>query len=565
MPEPAQLTLTSCAHPRTSPIEIASLEVTFESGLKPLEIFNDTGASASIESSQELLYYELNSLASASISASVIGTLKSPSSLNANLTFHPGTKKIFSFKVLPREAGEIQAQNMVMKIRQDAFNFDMCIPLRTIHAIPPPWYAPRDNSSLARHTLDLEQSGSLTVLPKPPKLRISPTKSTKTFYVDEMVEIAVQLLNEEDSTADVKLNIALLGPEKESLPALYLNQPPRNSEPVSSIDQESQLNEQVVGEIPAGRTAERSVFFRALRGGSNLTLVIAADYNLVSDPETPIHVQWKEHIHIVTPFELSYEFLPQLRSDPWPSYFVIDSSATDKIHGITQSWRTSAKATSLATQTLMIETMHLKSTELKSAARCSVVEADTSSTKPTALEPNQCIQRCFAIDAQKADLDDRRTAAIGLELEITWHRHDESSKRTTSKLPVPALAVPFGEPRVLCIAQRVPGSMPVLVNVTYVLENPSAHFLTFSVTMETSDEFAFSGPKAKVVQLVPISRASVQYTLIPLRQGVWIHPYLRVTDTGFGQELKVHAAEGCRSEKKAVAIWVEARENEAEA
>jgi hypothetical protein len=91
-----------------------------------------------------------------------------------------------------------------------------------------------------------------------------------------------------------------------------------------------------------------------------------------------------------------------------------------------------------------------------------------------------------------------------------------------------------------------------------VLENPSTHLLSFSVSMETSDEFAFSGPKVKVLQLVPLSRAEIRYNLMPFAQGLWVHPYLRVTDTGFGQELKVVAVEGCQNDKKAVAVWIDA-------
>ena len=75
--------------------------------------------------------------------------------------------------------------------------------------------------------------------------------------------------------------------------------------------------------------------------------------------------------------------------------------------------------------------------------------------------------------------------------------------------------------------------------------------------MDTSEEFAFSGPKNVSVQLVPLSRYSHRYTLLPFVKGVWISPHFRVYDTYFQKTLKVNATEGMRSDKKGVSIWVD--------
>ena len=76
--------------------------------------------------------------------------------------------------------------------------------------------------------------------------------------------------------------------------------------------------------------------------------------------------------------------------------------------------------------------------------------------------------------------------------------------------------------------------------------------------MEGSEEFAFSGPKSMSVQLVPISRHTVRYNVLPARRGLWIRPVLRVVDVGFGKVLRVGAAGGCKGEKAGVGVrvWV---------
>lgn len=64
----------------------------------------------------------------------------------------------------------------------------------------------------------------------------------------------------------------------------------------------------------------------------------------------------------------------------------------------------------------------------------------------------------------------------------------------------------------------------------YTLENPTSHFLMFDLTMEASEEFAISGPKLKSCNILPMSRQTVSYNLLPMMKGEWISPQLRVVD-----------------------------------
>lgn len=95
------------------------------------------------------------------------------------------------------------------------------------------------------------------------------------------------------------------------------------------------------------------------------------------------------------------------------------------------------------------------------------------------------------------------------------------------------------------------------------------HFLTFTATMEASDQFAFSGPKSVAVQLVPLSRHTVRYNLLctatsgpgsvsgsagPTR---WIQPQLVVVDAYFNKTLRVLPTEGMRADKKGIVVRVD--------
>jgi len=84
------------------------------------------------------------------------------------------------------------------------------------------------------------------------------------------------------------------------------------------------------------------------------------------------------------------------------------------------------------------------------------------------------------------------------------------------------------------------------------------HFLTFNITMDGGEGLAFSGPKMKNINLVPISRHSIQYRIYVQRTNDWTNVNLQVLDTFFGQTLKIQpASDGIRIDKQGnVQIWL---------
>ena len=91
-----------------------------------------------------------------------------------------------------------------------------------------------------------------------------------------------------------------------------------------------------------------------------------------------------------------------------------------------------------------------------------------------------------------------------------------------------------------------------------LVENSSTHFLTFNLVMEASEHFAFSGPKTTAVQVMPLSRHTVQYNLFAAKRGLWIQPQLVVIDTYFNKNLRVLPTGDMRSDKKGLLVWVDA-------
>jgi hypothetical protein len=96
-----------------------------------------------------------------------------------------------------------------------------------------------------------------------------------------------------------------------------------------------------------------------------------------------------------------------------------------------------------------------------------------------------------------------------------------------------------------------------VLTLTYTIENPTNYFLTFSLLMETNDEFAFSGPKQTALQLLPVSKAAVEYRVFPYVRGAWIRPALKVVDRYFNKTLKTApGGEDTAVDKAGLMVWV---------
>jgi hypothetical protein len=100
-----------------------------------------------------------------------------------------------------------------------------------------------------------------------------------------------------------------------------------------------------------------------------------------------------------------------------------------------------------------------------------------------------------------------------------------------------------------------------MIHFDVTIENPSNHFLTFGLTMEPSEKFAFSGVKSSTLQLVPLSRRTMRFRLLPTVRGEWIGPiHCVIRDRYFQKVLKIAPTEGMKVEKEGILVWVPAED-----
>lgn len=509
--------------------------------------------------------------------ASSAGDLQSPTGGlttlvgTADLTIGPSQTKVYNLTCIPREAGEAQVASITMLIDEEKFGLAYVI---TEHGSRDAYWWQQTKKGPSRRRIGKDRdTGRCKIMPKPPKIRLSTPNLRETYYTNERVALKIGIHNEEDESADVSAEIRLFGPPESSAKLQWLDGSSNPSESGTSSPTEgaSHFLKQTIGVMERASDKELTVVLADTQDAAKYSLEISAVYHVVSDIQTPIMKIITVDLSFIRPFEANYDFKPAIHPLPWPDFFsvsddLIRDDPASAPGGLSQRWCLNSKVVSFAVEPLVIEQMSLKLLTLTGGAVSQINPEVLVSPETPHISPEELRESNFFLDIQKITLGDRRPAALNVALEITWRRGSastpgssdpESDTTTITILEIPRFVVPMGEPRVLALSSPST-SLPGLLHLEYTLENPSTHFLTFNLIMEASEQFAFSGPKTTVVQLVPLSRHTVRYNILPAKRGLWIQPQLVVVDTYFNKTLRVLPTGDMRADKKGILVWVDA-------
>ncbi|PLB34599.1 uncharacterized protein BDW47DRAFT_76123 [Aspergillus candidus] len=572
-PLQGQLTITSHTQASSKPIRFSEVKVVFEGCLRPIKLQSDQNTEADTATPCTISSPTLRDS-----STTHDGPLQSPTSWltplvgMADLSIGPSQTKVFDLRCIPREAGECSVASVTLSIEED--KFDLACAITDLALSESYWWQQTSKGPSRRRVGQDREINRCKVNPKPPKIRITTPNLKTTYYTNERVVLKIGIHNEEDEAANVQAEARLFGPPESAAKITWLDEEPssesEDSEKRTLSDSLSHLVQRSIGVMERSTQRELAVVLGDTDDASDHELEISAVYNLVSDVQTPVIATTRVKLSIIRPFEANYDFLPRIHPQPWPDFFTAseDPKSGSDPAGLQQRWCLNSKVVSFALEPLVIEKMTLVLLGVGGGAVCDVGPEALVSPEASEIQPEELRESNFQMDLHKTILGDRRATAVSLQLEIQWRRSETSGTgdaadssddqvTATSTLAVPRFVVPVGEPRVLAssIASK---NLPGLIHLDYTLENPSMHFLTFNLAMEANENFAFSGPKTVVVQLVPLSRHTVRYNLLASKRGLWIQPQLLVMDTYFNKTLRVLPTEDMQSDKKGPMVWVDA-------
>ncbi len=570
-PVSCQLALRSSAHQRSEPITFSEVTLTYEGRVQAIVLRHRLTAPATTPIARIVLVRSdldqepKHAPPPTHLQPSDYQSKDLPLVGYADLRIFPGQVKVFGFELVLRDAGEVKALKTTFTLDHDLFQLDYTVKYNDgqVNAV---WWVD-DEGTVRQKRIVSGHPSVMKILPRLPKMDFKTPTLTDRFYTDERVSIELEILNGEEEQSQASLEIRLLG-QSEDTPDISWCQHASKPETLASADVSGNregahdgLPGYQIGNLLPSHSAVGTISFIAGPSPVDYVLELKVLYHLESDKETPVSKTLALSVSIVRPFEANFDFSPQLHPDEWPSLFSISPSQRGESCGIAQLWGLTARVASFATQDLVIEGINLPILAVSGGIDCEIVQTGIKGAGTGTISPHASQETQFLLDVKKLSLDDRRPAALSLALSIQWRRNNSGSGLNTSCLTIPRLLIPSGEPRVLASAESsTTGTF--LVYLDYTLENPSMHFLTFSLTMEASEEFTFSGPKFSIVQLVPLSRRTVRFMLMPYptTHGRWVRPQLHVVDRYFQKSLEITIIRGSKETKmgeKGMLVWVD--------
>jgi hypothetical protein len=581
-PLTAQLAFISKAHQGSAAVTINEITIQLEGLASHILIQHSKQGEVSAQSEPRLHKLSLDDCIKPGSPPSYFG--------QADLIIQAGQTVVLEFPLIFREAGPIEVSEIMLSIitRQFALNYST---RPEDNQDPTVWWK-QGPLGLRSRRVRREDGPRVQILPRPPKMELTFPRIDKHVYTDETVRIDIEVANHEDEDTEATLEARLLtrdGPNE----FIWLSSGKSGMEGSASENSDIDLPGHLLGVLVAGARKTETIEFTAPPLPTEYIIEVKVLYHLLSDRETPVSRTLAENLNITRAFEANYDLQPRIHPDPWPTFFgasSIPTSEDDKsAKGIPQRWHLSSLLASFAYEGLIIEDLQLDTIALSGGATLTWSKHGHPQGD-TEIAPEQQIPRDFLIDITKASLEDRRATTVDLGLIIRWRRPETGSVAVTSTIPVNSYTLPNSEPRVLASISNPKATTAIdedtaenpdavrssLVALTYTLENPTTHFLTFDLNMEISDTFAFSGPAVRTLNLLPLSRESIRFILLPMgpstqadgsqedadKGGTWLDVRYKIVDRYFKKILRVLAAsEGVREGGKAgkggvLGIWV---------
>jgi len=539
-----QLVLTSNVRGSTEPLVLSTIKLTVD-GVRPVVILHN----------EEVAARRATSLSLNNADDTLSG--------DADLSLSPRESRVFNFALTFREAQTVKLQEAIVSLMTEKFSIHHSFQDEMLLQTSV-WLSELDDQLVP--SLLFRETTVVDVLPKPPKIQVLLHGLHQQYYIGEQVNLQLELVNGEADAVQGTIGQAVVAQDELVLHSqfgTYEREPGTDQERTSQAAARQDLD----GLQPS---AVKKIWLSIDAPTEPLlhTLTIDVDYTLASEPDTPLKKSVVVELSYVAPFEAKFNFGPLVHTDPWPSYFdpALLSPSDDPPSGIPQRWRLGSQVTSIASDSIIVHGAEMVIDQAIDDADFKVLES--SEEKVHTVAPNAKFDRSFQITTQKLSLDDRRPTILELSLSISWKRTTDS-KLCTTKVPVPRLNIPSSEPRVLCVASQSDDDLTDMA-LKYYLENSSMHYLTFAVTMEANDDFAFQGPKHTTFSLVPFSRHELTYKLLvngsseetsqPGESGRWIWPVLQVVDLYYQKTLRVLAAgPGVRVDpQRGIGVWVPA-------
>lgn len=457
-----------------------------------------------------------------------------------------------------------------------------------------PWYFKDKNNNLhANHVRNI-QPRSIKLSPRHSLVRIS-LDTTTSVAIGEIVRKPINIQSNELNPVIVSIQVKAFADNGDAAQVKWIQkggeekgEEAQSEKPdviknlrmtsSSTITQMMELKVPDTMTSPATLSLEFFVTYYEESTGPNDD---SADHHSL---ETLIKDGVTHKLDVVKPFIVYSDVLLRTHPEAWPNFFNVDNDADfvkDNMDLAPKIWKRSKLTNSLlcliGPENPPVEVIGSElNIESRGGGICRVVER--KECQQMIMKHNDRQRFEYLLEGCR-DTEEHEVRGFDAEvsMKIFWRRksakEDEMANEKDSIVNVfkaSPLMLKFMliEPRLVVTMKRMKytdngnnsNSINTLlkraIKLRYIIENCTSHILTYSVTMGTSENFAYQGPKQLTVRMLPFSRRPFDYILYPLKRGGPLAlPVLRVFDVNYRKLLTpLPASEGFIIEKSKLLV-----------
>ncbi|TQS35849.1 hypothetical protein Golomagni_03718 [Golovinomyces magnicellulatus] len=476
---------------------------------------------------------------------------------STSLSFHPSRTTVFEFSNFLRESGLAKALSATYVMSTE--NFDLKY-INNFHRnkMPGIWW----NEDLTRKRMARGNASSINILQKPPKLELKFKSQHIQYCINEAISLELVILNDEDFDTIVALEVRLLGEHAPQVTLEIISVDTNGSGVAEDSNDKVELTGVYVGNILKAKNAHVNIIIPPIGFPGKYELLMKSNYRLVSEINNPMLKAVSTELQIINPFEAVYDFSPRIHPDPWPNLFNYEQESDDeedqesRPQSIPQRWCLTARFSTTLNSHIFIEDIKTETISVNGEIRYQIFKVTEIPKNGLKLSPGVPEQVKFEVTAQNPLFNNRATASLDKSLVISWRRNADNSPINHTRLSIPRMYVSSSEPRVIGEI-TYDYSSPFSVHLNFMIENLSQHFLSFGLSMESGENFVFSGIKQSVIQLLPLSRKLVKFRILPHIRNMWLGPIkFVVRDRYYQKMLRVMTTEMMRNDKEGIMIWI---------
>ncbi|RKF53999.1 putative glutathione transferase omega-1 protein [Golovinomyces cichoracearum] len=546
----SQFVVHSNAISSSAPVKVSQIRISFEGNMKSI-ILNHKDVEIFISNEEGSVSMRKLVLCDTFENGQTVLTA------STSLSFHPSCTTVFEFSNYLRECGLAKAVAATYFMSTEKFDLKY---INNIHRnkMPGIWW----NEDLISKKIARVNTSSIVILQKPPKLELRFKSPHSQYCINESILLELFILNNEDFDTIVALDVHLLGEHAPQV-TLEINSVDTNDSGVAeATDDKVELTGVYVGNVLKGKCAHVDINIPPVGFPGKYELLMKGNYRLVSEINNPMLKTVSAELQIINPFEATYDFSPRIHPDPWPSLFNYEEETDDegdqesRPQSIPQRWCLTVLFSTILNSDIFIEDIKTETISINGEIWYQISKVTEIPKNGLKISPGVHEQFKFEVTAQNLLFNNRATASLDKFLVISWRRNADNSPINHTRLSIPRMYVSSSEPRVFGEI-RYDYSSPFSVQLDFMVENLSQHFLSFGLSMESGENFVFSGIKQSVIQLLPLSRKLVKFRILPRVRNMWLGPIkFVVRDRYYQKVLRVMTTEMMKNEKEGIMIWI---------